>query len=123
VINHLICAHLGENSTPEVVAEMADLLLRHQQISWVLCTGKFESILFLSIWASTTKARAGRLIKNLVPNPNNAGGHNMLAGGRIELHPSGKEHVLAVMEAKLSQQVAELLGYTKVRWKSLLEAS
>ncbi len=120
VFRHLSCAHLGEILMPEVVAEMADLLMRQEHISWVLCTGRFGHTLYLSIRSTNTKAHAGKLIKKLVPDPNNAGGHDMFAGGKIELH-SLSEIEIASVEAKLSQDFARLLGHAGVHWTPLIE--
>jgi nanoRNase/pAp phosphatase (c-di-AMP/oligoRNAs hydrolase) len=122
VFRHLICAHLGKVSMPEIVAEMADTLLRHQRISWVLCTGRFKKNLVLSLRSSNPKAKAGKLIKDLVPDRNNAGGHDLFAGGRIDLHHL-QEAEIDILEIRLSQQFAELLGYNNADWKPLLENS
>jgi nanoRNase/pAp phosphatase (c-di-AMP/oligoRNAs hydrolase) len=119
---HLICAHLGDVPMPEIVAEMADMLLRHQRISWALCTGRFKNTLLLSLRSSNPKAKAGRIIKHLVPDQNNAGGHDMLAGGRIALGEL-QEDEITILEIKLSQQFAKLMGYVNVDWKPLLEDS
>ena len=119
---HLICAHLDQVPGPEIVAEMADTLLRHQRISWVLCTGRFKKDLYLSLRTSDPKAKAGMLIKNLVPDRNNAGGHDMFAGGRIDLQEL-QEADIDILEIRLSQQFAELLGYNNADWKPLLENS
>lgn len=122
VFRHLICVHLDQVPMPEIVAEMADTLLRHQRISWVLCTGRFKKNLFLSLRSSNPKAKAGKIIKDLVPDRNNAGGHDLFAGGRIEIHHlQGAE--IDILEIRLSQQFAELLGYKNADWKPLLENS
>lgn len=116
----LICAHLGDISNPEIVAEAADILLRHERISWSLCTGRFENQLIISLRTSNPKANAGKFIKKLVPDRNNAGGHGMFAGGRIVLDNLKPEDVKE-LENKLSQQFAKCLGYSKAEWKPLLE--
>lgn len=118
----LICAHLGDVSIPEIVAEAADILLRHERISWSLCTGRFENQLILSLRSSNSRANAGKIIKKLVPDRNNAGGHDMVAGGRILLD-NLKPDEIKELEDKLSQQFAKCLGYSKAEWKPLLEES
>ncbi len=122
VFRHLICANLGEVSMPETVAEMADMLLRHQRISWALCTGRFKQNLIMSLRSSNPKAKAGKIIKHLVPDQDNAGGHDMFAGGRIALNEL-QEAEIAILEIRLAQLFAELMGYENVEWKPLLEAS
>ena len=122
VFRNLICVHLDQVPVPETVAEMADTLLRHQRISWVLCTGRFKKNLFLSLRSSDPKAKAGKLIEDLVPDRNNAGGHDLFAGGRIEI-PHLQEAEIDILEIRLSQQFAKLLGYKNADWKPLLENS
>jgi nanoRNase/pAp phosphatase (c-di-AMP/oligoRNAs hydrolase) len=122
VFRHLLCAHLGDVPNPETVGEMADLLLRHQRISWILCTGRFKRHLILSMRSSNPTAKAGKLIRKLVPDPQNAGGHDMFAGGRIALDRL-PETDIAILELRLSQQFAKLLGHPGADWKPLFDNS
>lgn len=117
---NLICAHLGEVSAPEMVAEMADFLLRHRQISWAFCTGRYKKNLILSLRSSNRQARAGKIIGYLVSNPQNVGGHGMIAGGYIPLE-TRKPEDLGNLEKKLSKSFATLMGYDTVDWHPLVE--
>ena len=119
---NLICAHLGEVPTPELVAEMADLLLRHKRTSWSFCSGRFKDDLYISLRSSNQNANAGKIIKNLVPNRKNAGGHGMFAGGKIELLNKRQDDIITI-ESKLSADFARLMGYENVEWKSILDES
>jgi len=119
---NLICAHLGAVPSAEIVAEMADFLLRHQNISWSFCTGRFKKNMFLSLRSSNQKAKAGMLIKHLVDNPKNVGGHGMLAGGYIPLN-SNKREELHQLEIQLSHKFTNLMGYHNVDWKPLINHS
>lgn len=122
VFRHLLCAHLGDVPSPEIVGEMADLLLRHQRISWTLCTGRFKQHLILSMRSSNPTAKAGKLIQKLVSDQQNAGGHDMFAGGRIALDGLPDTDI-AILELRLSQHFAELLGHPGADWKPLFEKS
>ena len=116
-----ICAHIGEVPYPEVVAEVADLLLKHERISWVLCTGRFVNELIISIRSSNRNAKAGRLIQRLVPDRDRAGGHDTFAGGRILLTGYQKEEIDA-LEQGLSHRFVQLLGYDSAECKPLVES-
>ena len=120
VFRHLMCAHIGDVPNPETVAEMADLLLRHQRISWVLCTGRFKKNLILSMRSSNPDAKAGKIIRQLVPEQHNAGGHDMFAGGKIALNGL-PETDITILELRLSKQFAELMGFPQADWKPLFE--
>ncbi|MGQ9559184.1 MAG: DHH family phosphoesterase [Candidatus Oleimicrobiaceae bacterium] len=119
IFRHLITANLGEVPGPDVVAEMADMLLRCARVSWTLCTGRFGGNLVLSVRASSPHAHADRLIKALVPDRRNAGGHDTFAGGMISLGSLGRDEVAAV-EEHVCQQFARRLGYKVADWKPLI---
>jgi nanoRNase/pAp phosphatase (c-di-AMP/oligoRNAs hydrolase) len=121
---NLICAHLGDITTPDMVAEMADLLLRHERMGWSFCTGRFADELIISLRSSYPRAKAGKLVRRLISNRmksaiDKVGGHDMTAGGRIPLtdSPGGDASDL---EDKLSQNFAQALGYKEVEWRPLL---
>ncbi|NIS37901.1 phosphoesterase, partial [Candidatus Saccharibacteria bacterium] len=40
IYKNLICSHLGDVPNAEIVAEMADFLLRHERVGWSLCSGR-----------------------------------------------------------------------------------
>ncbi|MBN2000449.1 DHH family phosphoesterase [candidate division KSB1 bacterium] len=116
VFRHLICAHLGTVHAPEMVAEIADLLIQHQRMSWCLCSGLYQKEMIISMRSSNPKAKAGKIIKKLVPDPNMAGGHDMFAGGKIKLKKNSEPAA-----AKLMQDFARIMGYDNAEWKPLME--
>jgi nanoRNase/pAp phosphatase (c-di-AMP/oligoRNAs hydrolase) len=120
VFRNLICAHLGDVPHAEMVAEMCDFLLRRERISWVLCTGRFKDNLYLSLRASRKGAKAGKIIRKLVKNTKNVGGHEMSAGGFIPLENNLKGY-LNELEAHLTIQFSTLMGYEAAVWKPLLD--
>ncbi|MEJ2633860.1 MAG: DHH family phosphoesterase [Calditrichia bacterium] len=119
---NLICAHLGEVPSAEIVSEIADFLLRYERMGWALCTGRFKNQLIISVRSANRKARAGKLVKHLVPDPNTVGGHDMIAGGFILMQDSDKKSTKD-LEEQLMQNFARQLGYKKAEWKPLLASS
>ena len=79
----LVIASLGGIDFPEIVAEMADLLLRLEGIELVLTLGFYNDELILSLRSSRVGLNAGNLIRQLVDGRGKAGGHGMMAGGKI----------------------------------------
>ena len=75
---------LGAVAIPELVAEMADFLLRLEDIDTVLCTGEYNGEIILSIRTSLQTFNTGEAIKRLVDGLGTAGGHGMMAGGKID---------------------------------------
>jgi nanoRNase/pAp phosphatase (c-di-AMP/oligoRNAs hydrolase) len=116
---NLICAHLGEISAAEIVAEMADFLVRHERISWSFCTGRFKQQLILSLRSRNSKAEAGTLVKKLVGNSKTVGGHGMSAGGFIDIGEM-KNDDIELLENRLRKDFAALLNCDDPEWKGLL---
>lgn len=74
---------LGAVDTPDMVAQFADLIVRLEGIDWSLCIGRFRSDLLLSIRTNRRRANAGKVIRSIVTGLGTAGGHDMIAGGKI----------------------------------------
>ncbi len=74
---------LGDVHTPDMVAEFADLIVRLEGIRWALTVGRFGEDLLLSIRTRLRRVNAGSLIRRIVGIEGTAGGHDMIAGGKI----------------------------------------
>jgi nanoRNase/pAp phosphatase (c-di-AMP/oligoRNAs hydrolase) len=122
VYRNLIYAHIGDIPASEIVAEMADFLLRHERIGWSMCTGRFKEKLIISIRTMNPDAHADELIKSMVSDSNNVGGHEMIAGGFIPLQEGTNQEVMEI-QVKLSREFAEKLGHPKAHWRSLFETA
>ncbi|TNF74886.1 MAG: hypothetical protein EP299_06755 [Acidobacteria bacterium] len=80
-VGTLVVSHLGEVDQPDIVPEIADLLLRMKGKTWSLCSGYFGDRLYLSIRTTNSRADAGRLIRRLIGRRGKGGGHGTMAGG------------------------------------------
>jgi len=119
IYRNLIYAHIGEVAVPEVVAEMADFLLRHERIGWCLVSGRYRDRLIISLRTSNTGGGANELVKSLVSDEKTVGGHEMIAGGYITLNDGNKQELME-LETMLSRGFARFLGYDRADWKPLL---
>lgn len=119
VFRHLICAHLGDIPVVEIVSEMADFLLRLERASWVLCTGRLKGQLILSVRTTNPKARAGKMVKQMVYDSRTVGGHDMIAGGYVDIQDL-KSPDIEKLEDELMQKFAKIRGYHDSTWKPLI---
>ena len=119
-IRNLICVHLGNISNVEIVAEMADFFMGRENISWTLCTGRFKNQLVLSLRTSNNQKKANKVLTRIVPDTRNVGGHDMIAGGRLDL-ADGKNKAEEA-ENELSRNFAESFDYEMTDWSPLLES-
>jgi nanoRNase/pAp phosphatase (c-di-AMP/oligoRNAs hydrolase) len=90
-VDTLILSHLGAVEQPDIVPEIADLLLRMEGKTWSICTGIFGDRLYLSIRTTNPRADAGTLMHRLVGRRGKGGGHGMIAGGWIDISKAGDE--------------------------------
>jgi nanoRNase/pAp phosphatase (c-di-AMP/oligoRNAs hydrolase) len=83
VWGNVIAANLGELSYPDLVAEVADLLLAYDGARFVLCGGRYDRRAFLSLRTDASERRAGTLMREIIDAEGAAGGHGTMAGGRL----------------------------------------
>jgi nanoRNase/pAp phosphatase (c-di-AMP/oligoRNAs hydrolase) len=80
-----ILSHLDTIDTPEKPAVVADFLLRFEPIVWALVTAVYEDRLVISLRTSSGKLSAADMIRRLIRNDGEGGGHRTKAGGFIPL--------------------------------------
>jgi nanoRNase/pAp phosphatase (c-di-AMP/oligoRNAs hydrolase) len=83
-VDSLVVSHLGTVEQPDIVPEIADLLLRIEGKTWSLATGFYGERLYLSIRTTNPRADAGSLMRRLLGRRGKGGGHGMIAGGWID---------------------------------------
>ena len=86
IYDRAIVSILGELRYPDMVAEMADFLLRLDEVEWAAAIGRYERFLYVSLRTTCRDVNAGDLLQRVLGS-DHAGGHDMIAGGRIELPP------------------------------------
>jgi nanoRNase/pAp phosphatase (c-di-AMP/oligoRNAs hydrolase) len=103
---HVLISYLDKMSYPDLVAEIADLLLRLEGIRWVVCIGVYRQDLVLSVRTTDEAGGAGDLVCQVVGEQGSAGGHGMLAGGQVPLADRNPEQ----LALQLVQRVLRSLG-------------
>ncbi len=99
IYGEILVFNLHKIKNPDLVAELADFLLRQQGVLYVLGMGWFNGTQILSMRSLNPDAKLGLVIQKMVAGLGSAGGHGMIAGGQVRAMP----------EAKRSQQELELL--------------
>ncbi len=108
--------YVGRVSNPDLVAEMADQLMRLQAVEWALCMGTFANEFFLSMRTSHEGGGAGQMIQRIVRGLGRAGGHGMMAGGRVRSVPRDRKSRQDLAAMMRDRFLAELdLGGTQPR--------
>jgi nanoRNase/pAp phosphatase (c-di-AMP/oligoRNAs hydrolase) len=79
----VVAVNLETLDYPDLVAEIADLLLSYDVAKLVLCVGRYDGTVYLSLRSEPTQRRAGALMREIVGTLGAAGGHGTMAGARL----------------------------------------
>lgn len=109
---NVLVASLKGVQFPELVSELADLLVRLEGIETVLCLGHYSVEMILSIRTNSEAINAGELIRKLVAGIGAAGGHGMMAGGKIDI-VDNSEAAMSELERLLTGRLLDELGATE----------
>lgn len=104
----LLTVNLGALDFPDLVAEVADLLLPYERAHWVVCVGHHEGVVYISVRTDREHAKAGSLIRRVVGARGAAGGHGMIAGGRMYHQVRDELELKQVYDELVSSFRAEL---------------
>lgn len=115
----MLVANMRAVVFPEIVAELADFLLRLEDIETVLCMGHYNNEMVLSMRTIRHDTNVGDLIKQLVMGIGTAGGHGMMAGGKVDNVPATIKDILEV-ENLLTNRLCSLLGVERGKPNKLI---
>lgn len=90
VYDNAIVTQLGVIENPDMIAEIADMLLRDDQTNWVMVCGYFRKKMLISLRTYEDKANAAKVIHHIVSRKGTGGGHPSYAGGQIPLKDNTK---------------------------------
>ena len=96
--------NLYDIDNPDVVAEMADFLLRMEGVEIVLGMGRFLEKEILSLRTSSHDLSAAQLMRATIGDLGSAGGHGMIAGAQIT-PMKGNRSVLHELEMTLAKRL------------------
>ncbi len=85
IYEHCLICNIAKVDNPDMIGEVADILLRHEQVDWVMCFGRHEKRLLLSLRTQDRTLSAGKVVRDIVQKIGTGGGHASMAGGQIQL--------------------------------------
>jgi nanoRNase/pAp phosphatase (c-di-AMP/oligoRNAs hydrolase) len=100
--DRVVVSVLGDVQYPDMVAEVADFLLRLDQVDWSAAIATFEGCLHCSIRTTERDVNAGEILQRVLGSKL-AGGHDQIAGGRIPVgtEPEARSRAAAVVRDRL----------------------
>ena len=115
---NIVVSNLGKVDQPDIVPEIADLLLRMEGKTWSLCTGCHAERAYLSIRTTNSRADAGNLMRRLIGRNGKGGGHGTMAGGFVEIPKTASDGGRA-LERFLAQRFVKALKKNPERLQPL----
>ena len=112
-------SHLGEISSLEKPAVLADFLLRFDKVQWSLTTAVYEDRMVISLRTNNAKFSAGELMRRLMKKLGEGGGHRTKAGGFIELE-NGSAAEIERLRSTLKRRLLRALKIRMSRGQKLV---
>jgi nanoRNase/pAp phosphatase (c-di-AMP/oligoRNAs hydrolase) len=103
-----VVADLESVASPDVVAELADVLMRLEKVKWSFCFGAYNGDILVSARTIDRGNDAGTLMQSAFGELGAAGGHEMMAGAKIPV----KNKSAASKKAFVRQLINRLLVLT-----------
>lgn len=119
VYDDVIISSAGAIDNPDIVPQLADEFLRLDSMNWAFCIGYYEDKMVLSIRAANSDAKASRILRKVVDKDGSAGGHAMMAGGRVPILDLNKGEIQE-LESQIKTRFLEALKVKQKRGVRLL---
>jgi len=113
----VVISVIGEVQYPDMVAEVADFLLRLEDVQWSCAIGCYERQLYVSLRTSDRDANAGEVLRKAV-GAKLAGGHDTMAGGRVKVGEEGLGFEKAAVRVK--DRLLKILGVEETTGATLV---
>ncbi len=114
----VVISQMGRLNNPDIAAEMADFLLRMENIRWTLCMGEYKDELIVSVRTSRRGWWAGKVALKIMRGFGTGGGHEKAAGGRVNLTGLSPEERQAKAQ-KIIERFLKIVGVEAEKPKPL----
>ncbi|MEE9392268.1 MAG: DHH family phosphoesterase [Planctomycetota bacterium] len=121
IYGNFVSSHLDELPYPDLVAEIADLMLKVEDSTWSVCTGRFEDTMMISVRTRDVDGDAGVFIRKVVGRLGQAGGHNTMAAARIPLEGQGAEKY-AELRIEILKRMLTFLKASRIPGEALISS-
>jgi nanoRNase/pAp phosphatase (c-di-AMP/oligoRNAs hydrolase) len=117
IYDRVVISVLHDVQYPDMVAEVADFLLRLEEVEWAVAMGFYNKWLHVSLRTTNRDLNAGDLLQKVLGSKS-AGGHDMIAGGRIRVEEGGI--ALEKTAVRIKDRVLKALGVESCKAKTLV---
>ncbi len=115
-----IVSSLGEIDNADMIAEVADILLRDDKAIWTMCYGYYEDSILLSLRGEQDTKKASDIIKRIVSRMGTGGGHALMAGGQIDISKKNAQEIKKI-EQTIKNRFFKSIGANSDKAVKLLD--
>ena len=115
----LVVSWVEELPQAELAAEIADFLIRFEEVEWAFCAGVYQDQLVMSLRTVHAKGRAAYVLQEVVEDLGRAGGHDRRAGGSIPLQSTAPT-ALEQLRSQLRKRLLTALDIDEMRGQRLV---
>ncbi|RJP75275.1 MAG: bifunctional oligoribonuclease/PAP phosphatase NrnA [Candidatus Abyssobacteria bacterium SURF_17] len=116
----VVVSFIGKIDNPDMVAEMADMLIRLEGTRCALVGGHFEDGIYVSVRTKNSDLNAGKLVQRVIGKLGPSGGHGSMSAGRVKLgSQSDKEK--ESLEKTIIRRLKRAMKLKGVRARKLVE--
>jgi nanoRNase/pAp phosphatase (c-di-AMP/oligoRNAs hydrolase) len=119
MFNGTVLSFIGDIDNPDMVAEMADTLIRLEGASCALVGGYHDQKIFVSLRTKNSEIDAGKLVQRVIGKLGPSGGHGSMSAGRIKLETATAKEK-AALERKIVTRLRRALKLKGLRGKKLI---
>jgi len=117
VYDKVVISVIHEVQYPDMVAEVADFLLRLDSVEWAAAMGFYNKSLHVSLRTINRDINAGDVLQKVLGS-RSAGGHDMIAGGRIRVEEGGVG--MEKMAVRIKDRLLKALNVNRSNAKPLV---
>jgi nanoRNase/pAp phosphatase (c-di-AMP/oligoRNAs hydrolase) len=118
IYGDVVVSVLPDLQYPDMVAEVADFLLRLDEVEWACAIGRYKDFVHVSLRTTEREANAGDVLQQVLGS-RWAGGHDMIAGGRTRIDGGGPEAASRAAD-QIRIRLLEALGASGVAGRFLV---
>ncbi len=115
----VVVSFIGDIENPDMVAEMADTLVRLEGSTCALVGGYYDKQIFMSLRTKDAEVDAGKLVQRVVGKLGSSGGHGSMSAGRIKLDSMSDKH-RASLEKMIVTRLKHAMKLKATRGKKLI---
>ncbi|MAE64799.1 MAG: recombinase RecJ [Phycisphaeraceae bacterium] len=103
-----VITEIGRMPYSDMVAEVADRLIRLDEMEWSVCFGMHGQRIYLSVRTVHLTRDAGELVKAVLRDEGVGGGHDTMAAGRVQLIEDSDETYIRIVTELWNRFLASL---------------